>query len=70
MRNIRHIALAGVAVTMALTANGAKIDYSIVSVPEEGGVKFERITEDADAVSSAFPAKKVSSALAVVKAIR
>ncbi|MBQ8060255.1 MAG: hypothetical protein IJ199_10620, partial [Prevotella sp.] len=26
------------------------LDYSIVFVPEEGGVKFEKITEDADAV--------------------
>ncbi len=26
-------------------------DYSVVSVPEEGGVRFERITEDADMVT-------------------
>lgn len=26
-------------------------DFSSVSVPEEGGVKFERITEDADIVA-------------------
>lgn len=28
-----------------------KFDYSVVFVPEEGGVKFEKITEDADRVS-------------------
>lgn len=58
MNNIRSMVLAGIAATLALTASSAKIDYSIVSVPEEGGVKFERITEDADQVSSVFPAKK------------
>lgn len=58
MRQLRNIAITCITGTMALTANSAKIDYSLVSVPEEGGIKFERITEDADAVSSVFPAKK------------
>jgi len=53
------ILLAACAVAISLPcAHAKKIDYSIVSVPEEGGVKFERITEDADAVSSVFPARK------------
>lgn len=46
------------AISLTAWAGKPKFDYSIVSVPEEGGVKFERITEDADCVSSAFPAKK------------
>ncbi len=33
-------------------AKKIKFDFSVVFVPEEGGVKFEKITEDADAVSS------------------
>lgn len=35
-----------------LVADAAKIkfDYSVVNVPEEGGVNFERITDDADCV--------------------
>lgn len=28
-----------------------KFDYSLVFVPEEGGVKFEKITDDADCVA-------------------
>ncbi|MCD8265589.1 MAG: hypothetical protein LUC33_00395 [Prevotellaceae bacterium] len=36
-----------------LMGAGAKVkfDYSLVFVPEEGGVRFERITEDADVVA-------------------
>lgn len=33
-------------------AKRVKLDYSIVDVPEEGGVKFERITENSDCVNS------------------
>ncbi|MDE5800044.1 MAG: hypothetical protein K2H74_03345 [Paramuribaculum sp.] len=33
-------------------AKRVKLDYSVVNVPEEGGVKFERITDDADCVNS------------------
>lgn len=33
-------------------AKRVKLDYSLVNVPEEGGVKFERITDDADCVNS------------------
>ena len=32
-------------------ARKGKFDYSLVFVPEEGGVKFEKITEDADMVA-------------------
>lgn len=32
-------------------AKRVKLDYSVVNVPEEGGVKFERITDDADCVN-------------------
>lgn len=41
-------------IALCLNANAArklKFDYSVVFVPEEGGVKFERITEDADMVA-------------------
>lgn len=31
-----------------------KFDYSLVVVPEEGGIKFEKITEDADGVFSEY----------------
>lgn len=34
------------------------INYSIISVPEEGGVKFEKITDDADAVAIPFRTQK------------
>lgn len=32
-------------------ARRVKFDYSVVFVPEEGGIKFEKITEDADMVA-------------------
>ena len=36
---------------LALNADAKiKFDYSVVNVPEEGGVNFERITDDADCV--------------------
>lgn len=34
-----------------LEAKKVKFDYAVVYVPEEGGSKFEKITEDADAVN-------------------
>ena len=46
--------LAALLILMALGASGAKkvkFDFSKVYVPEEGGVKFEKITEDADYVA-------------------
>ena len=55
---------------MSLQAAKLKFDYSIVFVPEEGGVKFEKITEDADAVdgsnlvsrsSAVFGSKKTNT---------
>jgi Tol biopolymer transport system component len=44
-----------VLIALASTANAGrkvKFNYSLIAVPEEGGVKFEKITEDADAVFS------------------
>ena len=35
-----------------LEAKKVKLDYSVVDVPEEGGIRFEKITEDADCVNS------------------
>lgn len=42
------------AATVAFPAESKKnvFDFSLVNVPEEGGVKFERITDDADCVLS------------------
>ncbi len=57
MKRINILVAIGIASLCMPSVNAKKIDYSMVSVPEEGGVKFERITEDADAVSSVFPAK-------------
>lgn len=58
MRKTIFLLAACFAAASIQSVQAKKIDYSLVSVPEEGGVNFERITEDADAVSSAFPAKK------------
>ena len=44
-----------------------KFDYSLVVVPEEGGIKFERITEDADGIFSEFLVGKNSSFLGSMK---
>lgn len=44
------ITFAFVALAMGVGAK-EKFDYSLVFVPEEGGVKFEKITEDADMVA-------------------
>lgn len=37
--------------TVILANAKTKFDYSVIFVPEEGGVKFEKITEDADCVA-------------------
>lgn len=60
MKKIFTIAAAA-AIVLSADAAKPKVDYTIVSVPEEGGVKFERITEDADAVSTDFVLKKGTS---------
>lgn len=60
MKKIFTIAAAA-AIVLSASAAKPKVDYTIVSVPEEGGVKFERITEDADAVSTDFVLKKGTS---------
>ena len=51
--SMRKILLALFVVLAAndLCAKRVKFDYSLVFVPEEGGVKFEKITDDADCVS-------------------
>ena len=48
----RYLAIAALA-TMVVAAGAKKIkfDYSTVFVPEEGGVAFEKITDDADRVA-------------------
>lgn len=45
------IAIAAVLMAMGADAGKVKFDYSIVFVPEEGGVKFEKITDDNDGVA-------------------
>jgi len=45
------IVLALVLSVLDAGAKKVKFDYSIVFVPEEGGVKFEKITDDADCVA-------------------
>lgn len=50
----KHVLLTGLllcAVTVTAQKKNATFDFSLVSVPEEGGVKFEKITEDADIVA-------------------
>ena len=50
---MKKLLLLSLAAVLSVCADAAKkkgFDYSIVFVPEEGGVKFEKITEDADAV--------------------
>lgn len=55
---------AGLAFAMAMgnaaDAKRVKLDLSVVDVPEEGGVKFEKITEDADCVNSEWLVSKGS----------
>lgn len=49
---MKKLILFAVSLTMALSANAKpKFDFSTVFVPEEGGVKFEKITEDGDYVA-------------------
>lgn len=47
----RFIAAFVFALTLCCVEAKIKFDYSIVFVPEEGGIKFEKITEDADCVA-------------------
>lgn len=70
MRRVLALLALGLIMTDA-GAKKVKFDYSVVFVPEEGGVKFEKITDDADKVadykgglvgksSSIFGAKKTN----------
>lgn len=43
---------------MTVDAKRVKLDFSVVDVPEEGGVKFEKITDDADCVNSEWLVSK------------
>lgn len=61
MKKAYKLAIASAAIALTATAAKPKVDYSIVAVPEEGGVKFERITEDADAVSTDFVSRQGTS---------
>ncbi len=45
-------------VTFLSEAKRVRVDFSIVEVPEEGGVKFEKITDDADCVNSEWLVNK------------
>ncbi len=50
----KRILLATMLLGMALASSAQRkvsFDYSVVFVPEEGGVKFEKITDDADCVA-------------------
>lgn len=48
-----------------LDAKRVKLDYTVVDVPEEGGVKFERITEDSDCVNSESLVSKAKGILGI-----
>ncbi len=61
MKKAYKLAIVSAVIALSATAAKPKVDYTIVSVPGEGGVKFERITEDADAVSTDFVLKKGTS---------
>jgi len=52
LKRIAALSLIAVLAVGSADAKKVKFDYSTVYVPEEGGVKFERITDDNDAVSS------------------
>lgn len=47
----RIVAICGFILAFCCTEAKIKFDFSIVFVPEEGGIKFEKITEDADCVA-------------------
>lgn len=47
----RFVAMFGFILAFCCIDAKIKFDYSIVFVPEEGGIKFEKITEDADCVA-------------------
>lgn len=44
--------LAVICFTGPLSAKRVTLDFSVIDVPEEGGIKFEKITDDADCVNS------------------
>lgn len=48
------------AVNFPTDAKKGKLDLSLVDVPEEGGIKFEKITDDADCVNSQWLVSKGS----------
>ena len=46
-----------------MDAKRVRVNYSVISVPEEGGIKFEKITDDADAVAAPFATGNSKSVL-------
>jgi Tol biopolymer transport system component len=58
MKRVLLSLAAGLLVVAGADAKRVKIDLSVVDVPEEGGVSFERITEDADCVFSRYLVRK------------
>lgn len=62
MRKIFIIALISViGIGFSAQAKRVKVDYSVVEVPEEGGVRFEKITDDADCVNSTWLVAKAGN---------
>lgn len=58
MKKVILVMLAAAAVVVSADAKRVKLDFSVVDVPEEGGVKFEKITDDADCVNSEWLVSK------------
>lgn len=58
MKKVILVMLAAAAVAVSADAKRVKLDFSVVDVPEEGGVKFEKITDDADCVNSEWLVSK------------
>lgn len=62
MRKIFIIALISViGIGFSAQAKRVKVDYSVIEVPEEGGVRFEKITDDADCVNSTWLVAKAGN---------
>lgn len=57
-----------VSAILSAAAKNPKFDYSLVVVPEEGGIKFEKITDDADCVFSSRLVSKNEALFGLVKA--
>lgn len=62
---MKKILIASFLLVFALNADAKriKVNYSVIAVPEEGGIKFEKITDDADAVATPFQTGRSKSIL-------